>query len=139
MLTLFWILTLLFTLVSVTSILIWLKLTPLSLCILISLFVFSYSWYYFDGNSRLQPLIIEVKKQEYKLRFHLDDYPNDTSAESQLLELLGLQALQIGNKDLAKQYFEMSLKKLLLNPFHAPEKTKRTTHLNNLIKITQAD
>jgi hypothetical protein len=59
----------------------------------------------------LRRLMTEFKKEEYRLRFRLEENSKDLDAEWRLLDLLAIKALLENNKNLAKQYWEEALKK----------------------------
>lgn len=80
-------------------------------------------------RARMQPLLTELKKQEYRLRFYLEDHPNDNLAHSQLLEILGIQALQAGDKDLAQRCLKEALNKISEKEFLG-----RKQHLQGILK-----
>jgi len=58
---------------------------------------------------KMQPLMMALKKQEYRLRLYLEDYSDDRLAQSQLLEILGIQAMQAGDQVLARRCLEQAL------------------------------
>lgn len=111
--------------------------------------LFSYVFYYSFGSSqylkdyysltdqknreqmrRIRPLMTELKKQEFRLRFHLEENPKDTVVQSQLLELLAIQALQAGDINLAKQFLMKALEVL---PEHSNYLSRRN-HLQDLLR-----
>jgi len=59
----------------------------------------------------LRRLMTEFKKEEYRLRFRLEENSKDLDAEWRLLDLLAIKALLENNKSQAKQYWEEALKK----------------------------
>jgi len=111
--------------------------------------LFSYAFYYSFGSSqhlkayyslddqknreqmqRIRPLMAELKKQEFRLRFHLEENPKDVLVQSQLLELLAIQALQAGDLNLAKQFLMKALEVLPENSDDLP----RRNHIRGLLK-----
>lgn len=149
MIILFWGFTLILSLIAIGILMPWLKIKPKSLLLSFLIIVFSYSFYFAFGKSqglqdyyspqgekdrtqmqRMRPLIIELKKQEFRLRFHLEENPKDYLAQSQLLELLSIEALQTGDQDLAKQFLIKSLELLS----DTPENFQRRKHIQELLK-----
>ncbi len=141
MMLLFWILTFFFTLLAISIFIPWLKFNIRSLFVFSFIILFTYSFYYTFGASqylqgyytsddlinreqmqRIRPLMTELKKQEYRLRFHLEENPKDYLAQSKLLELLSIQALQSGDQTLAKQFLLKALELLPETSDYLPRK-----------------
>lgn len=154
MIVLFWAITLFLSLIAIMILILWLKpwlkTNQKSLLALMIIPIFSYAFYYNFGYSqylteyyssneqknreqmlRIRPLVAELKKQEYRLRFHLEENPKDFLAQSQLLELLSIQALQTGDQTLAKQFL---LKALEVLPPDSPNNVQRKAHIKELLK-----
>lgn len=123
MVALFWISTFALLLLAVSIVFPWLKIKQ-NVLIFITLAALAYPLYLHLGSSqhlkayysinhhqraRMQPLMVQLKKQEYRLRLYLEEYPGDNLARSQLLEILGVQALQVGDKNSARKCFEEAL------------------------------
>lgn len=128
---LFWFLTIVLFSLALCFMFPWLKYHRFHFLIYSLMLCLSYSLYFIWGSSfllrsyystveetsheqmvRLRSLFIELKKQEYRLSQHLEQFPKDNLAHSQLLELFAIEALQQGNKELAKQYLETAFNKI---------------------------
>lgn len=128
---LFWSLTFFLCLIAIAILIPWLKINFKSLTLFALILTFSYGLYYLLGASqhlleyyslqeqknrvqmqRIRPLMLALKKQEFRLRFHLQDNPQDSLAQSQLLELLSIQAMQAGDLNLAKEFLVKALEVL---------------------------
>jgi len=157
MIILFWVLTAVLLILAFGFVIPWLKGTPLQFGIYGIIAVCSYALYFSLGSShllknyytetkvkdreqvaRIQPLFMELKRQEYRLRQHLEAFPGDDQSHSQLLELLAIQALQQGNRLLAKHYLESALLKLPNVVDGVPESDRerqlaRKKHLEGLL------
>lgn len=137
MLIIFWIST--FVLLACALICIFPCLSSYRQKFIISFFVFfsAYGCYFYLGSSKDLPayytlekslqglkqsqfptLLIDFKKQEYKLRVRLEDNPADVDAEWRLLDILAIKALQ--NRDYAQavQYWEALIKVLPNSPYN---------------------
>jgi predicted GIY-YIG superfamily endonuclease len=132
MILLFWLLTALLFLLALAFMVPWLKLYKFHLPIYVVMGCLSYSLYSMWGSSslvaeyysslaqekndeqrvRLRVLFVELKKQEYRLRQHLEAFPKDYMAHSQLLELVAIESLQQGNKARAKHCLEAAIKEI---------------------------
>ena len=143
MVFLFWSCTIGLLLLAVGVIFPWISRIKIAFSIFVAIGIVAYSLYFFLGSSqhlkayysinqeqraRMQPLVTELKKQEYRLRFYLEEHPNDSLAHSQLLEILGIQALQVGNQDLAKRFLTEALNKV-----NEKEFPNRKQHLQGIL------
>lgn len=72
-------------------------------------------------------LLAEFRKQEFRLRFRLEENPNDTEAEWRLLDLLGIKSLQQGNALLAIEYWKLALKKIPNDNLNKDNKQRLST------------
>lgn len=149
MIVLFWGLTLLLSFIALGFLIPWLKINLKSLVIFSFILLFSYGFYFIWGASqylagyysetdqknrtqmqRFRPLMAELKKQEFRLRFHLEENPKDILAQSHLLELLSIQAMQAGDQTLAKQFLIKALELLSASQ----EYKERRAHIQELLK-----
>jgi cytochrome c-type biogenesis protein CcmH/NrfG len=127
----FWLVCLILLFFASAFILPWLPQKRARLCFVLFLIMFTFGCYYYFGSSQqltsyyvtlvefpkqkisnVQKLFTEFKKYEFKLRQRLEDNPKDIDAEWRLLDVLAIKALQNGELELAKAYWENALKKL---------------------------
>lgn len=88
-----------------------------SLCLYLSWGSSRYLGHYYSDNQpvdlekqrQLRSLLTEFRKQEFRLRYRLEENPKDKDAEWRLYDLLAIKALESGEKALARQYWEQAI------------------------------
>lgn len=152
MLMIFWASTILLLICALICILPWLPNLRLKILTGFLIFFTAYGFYYHLGRSASLPsyyaleknlqgikqsefrsLLIEFKKQEYRLRVRLEDNPEDIDAEWQLLDVLAIKALQNSDYARAVQYWEAAIKKIP----NGSEYNEVKARLYDLIKVNQ--
>ncbi len=112
MIILFWVATLLLFFIACGFVVPRLQSLRMILGVIILMAVSVYGLYYSWGNShylpqfyskeqqdarsrlpKMQKLLAEFRKEEYRLRFRLEENPNDQDAEQRLVNLLAIKAL----------------------------------------------
>lgn len=151
----FWICTLILCLCALCFILPWVPSIKMRFAYIIFLVIGSYALYHAFGSAshlkdycseestrmranltRIQPLLTEFKKQEIKLKMHLEEFPNDALAECQLLDIMAIKALQNQQRQEAIKYWEQALKKL---PNKEEHKVFKAHMESMVIKLKKAD
>jgi len=142
MVTFFWISTLLLALGALGFILPWIRVWQ-GVLIIGGLFLGSlYILYWQGGNSqylahyyskeealkriqriKFRKLLVEFKKEEFRLKLRLQENPADQEAEWRLLDLLAIKAVYNQDYPLALEYWQTALLKIRDTPEH-----KKTRH-----------
>lgn len=61
-------------------------------------------------QTEMRPLLTTLHKREFLLRQRLEEFPDDRDAKWQLMEVLGIKALEAGQSAEAMQYWDLCLK-----------------------------
>lgn len=148
MVILFWCITVVLTLITILCLWPWYRNIKFHFLFILFFCISSYALYFYYGSSlllsdyyskdsqkaRIQLLSIRpnlslLLKQEVSLRLRLEDFPEDTVTECQLLDILAMRALQQGEHQLALQYWQKSLQQL-------PNNDETLALRNRMLKVS---
>ncbi len=81
-------------------------------------------------QTEMRPLLTTLHKREFLLRQRIEERPDDVDAKWQLMEVLGIKALEAGQLAEAQQYWDLSLKLM-------PETADRQVFRGRILRLKE--